>query len=81
MLHSDSPVARNVPGVPPSVALLKAILRRMLSCSKFWLAAAALSATTALKRSLELLVALYFFDTSSHVSQVGGGRRWLVGSR
>tara|TARA_B110001452_G_C15211681_1_gene420245 strand:- start:293 stop:1678 length:1386 start_codon:yes stop_codon:yes gene_type:complete len=61
-LHSDTPTARNAPGVRASPAELRAVLRRMLCSGRFWLAASAASATTCMKRTLEMLVALFFFD-------------------
>ena len=69
VFHSDTPTARNAPGVRASPGELRAVLRRMLCSGRFWLAASAASATTCMKRTLEMLVALFFFDCSSVVSQ------------
>ena len=67
-IHRDTPRQLDAPGVLMTTKELCAVLRRMLGSSGFWLATSALSATCVIKRSLELLVALYFFDTSDIVS-------------
>ena len=48
-----------------SCAELGSILRRMLRSGDFWLAALSMSLTCTLKRTLEILLALYFRDASA----------------
>ena len=67
--HADSPTARNVLGVSMSTRELRAILKRLLGSRYFWLAGGTLTTSCVVKRTLELLLPLYFFDTSASVSQ------------
>ena len=67
--HADTPAARDAPGVRLSLAELRSALRHMLCARRFWLGAAATSCATCIKRSLETLSPLFFFDASPLVDE------------
>lgn len=79
-LHADSPTRRDVQSVRLAPRELRAILARILSSGHFWLAASALSGTCVVKRAIELLGALYFFDTSANLSQADAASLAMVWS-
>ena len=67
--HVDAPGRRDVGGAAAAPSELRDVLRRILTAKPFWRAAAALSSTCVLKRTLETLAPVFFFASSSVVSQ------------
>jgi len=65
--HADSPAVRDAPGVRLSAFELRSVLRHILCSRQFWLGAAAVSCTTCIKRPLETLSPLFFFESAALV--------------
>jgi len=69
--HSDTPSQRDVAGVQMTKEELQAILKRVFGSGRFWLAAAATSCATVVKRTLESLVSVYFADSAPDLVSSG----------
>jgi MFS family permease len=62
MWHQDSRKHINNPTKPINLKFLKQTVMRMFVSSRFWLAASSLTATCMIKRTIEILGALFFKD-------------------
>ena len=63
--HRDSPTARDVRGVVPSVSDLGRVVWRIVSSGAFWRAALAMGSTCVIKRTLEVTIATYLYEAAA----------------